>query len=870
MKNRNLSFYLLFILFSCSQKEKTFESNRLEKIALCETFEDPMEIAVSNVGDVFVAERRGKIKKYDATTKLTKSIGQLEVDLGHEDGLLGLTIDPNFDTNGWIYLLYTPKPHHVQRVSRFTFDGKKLNMDTETIIIEYPIVPERHQGGSLAFDNQGNLFISTGENTIPTGINGYAPVDERAGFERSDAQRSAGNTADLRGKILRIKPLANGSYSIPSGNFKEKYNLEKAKPEIYVMGCRNPFRITIDDKTNTLFWGEIGPDAGSDSEKGPRGHDEFNIATEAGFYGWPFFIGNNKSYAKVDFNTDKIISKFDTLKPQNNSPNNTGDRILPKPKQALIWYPYDDSKEFTILGKGGRSALAGAVYHAQFGKGRENALPSYFENKLFIMDWMRHWIMTVSLNKSNKIEKIEPFMPQTKFNRPMDMAVGPEGCLYILEYGENWFGNKNGTLSKIIYNRNNRKPSLKWSSSALVGGVSTKINFNSKGTFDADNDSLDYDWEIIENKTNEKVFTSNAKNMDYTFEKTGFYTFKITVKDDKNAMATDAKIIAIGNNIPNVKLTLDGNQTFYWNNRKLKIQSIATDKEDGNNLSPKNSLHILHSDNILTESSYNSVFNRGKILVQNSDCYSCHAAEKKSVGPSFLTLSQTYFSDNETITKLSKKIITGGSGVWGQSPMSAHPQLSDDQAKLMVRYILAQKGIANQSKMDIGTNEITVNPDIEKDENTFVKIKSSYTDKMANAMPNTTISDSIVLRNPFLQAINYTSSGDIIETNGLARLPFPGSFIHFSNIDLTNAKAIKFEYNYDFFVENCWLELHIDKVNGPIIGKIAMKKKSDNQAFANDLMALIPTIGKKNIFVVYQPVLDLHAPINIKTLQFSF
>ena len=58
------------------------------------------------------------------------------------------------------------------------------------------------------------------------------------------------------------------------------------------MGNRNPYRIAVNKETGTVYWGEIGPDAGEDSPRGPRGYDEFNQAKEAGFYGWPYFIGN--------------------------------------------------------------------------------------------------------------------------------------------------------------------------------------------------------------------------------------------------------------------------------------------------------------------------------------------------------------------------------------------------------------------------------------------------------------------------------------------------------------------------------------------------------------------------------------------------
>src|SRR5690606_5368182 len=106
---------------------------------------------------------------------------------------------------------------------------------------------------------------------------GYTPIDERPGRGPFDAQKSSGNTHDLRGKILRIKVNEDGSYRIPEGNLFPKDGSE-GRPEIYVMGARNPFRISIDPKTNFLYWGDVGPDSGKDGIQGSKSYDEWNQA----------------------------------------------------------------------------------------------------------------------------------------------------------------------------------------------------------------------------------------------------------------------------------------------------------------------------------------------------------------------------------------------------------------------------------------------------------------------------------------------------------------------------------------------------------------------------------------------------------------
>ena len=164
------------------------------------------------------------------------------------------------------------------------------------------------------------------------------------------------------GVVVRVKE--DGSYEIPEGNLYAK-GTKGTRPEIYVQGNRNPYRISIDQKTGYLYWGEVGPDASKDSMnvRGPRGYDEVNQARKAGFFGWPLFIGNNYAYRAFDFETGKSGDYFDPARPVNASRNNTGMQNLPPAQPAFIWYPYDASPDFPQVGTGGRNAMAGPVYY---------------------------------------------------------------------------------------------------------------------------------------------------------------------------------------------------------------------------------------------------------------------------------------------------------------------------------------------------------------------------------------------------------------------------------------------------------------------------------------------------------------------------
>lgn len=429
---------------------------------------EPLDMTILPNTDALIVQRRGEILRFDHESNELSQAGFLDVyfsaedpDVNAEEGVIGIEKDPDFEDNGYIYIYYSPIDTEVNRLSRFVYENDELNMDSETVVLE--LYSQRniccHTGGAIAFDSEGLLYLSTGDNSTPFDqlegefkLDGYAPLDGRPGFEQYDARRASGNANDLRGKILRIRLHDDGSYSIPEGNLYPE-GMAGTRPEIYVQGTRNPYSISVDAKTGFLYWGEVGPDARVDGlgRRGPIGYDEVNQAREAGHYGWPFFVGNNYAYNDFDFATGTSGRQFDPQNPINDSPNNTGIHELPPAQPAFIWYPYTESEEFPQLGTGGRNAMVGPVYHTD-SYPRETRLPGYFDGKLFIFDWVRDWIKVVTLSPEGDYVAMEPFMEGTQLNSVIDMEAGPDGKLYLLEYGNGWFAaNPDAGLARIDY-----------------------------------------------------------------------------------------------------------------------------------------------------------------------------------------------------------------------------------------------------------------------------------------------------------------------------------------------------------------------------------------------------------------------------------
>ena len=596
------------------------DPTRFVKTVIANELTEPMELDMFPNGKIIFIERRGNIKLFNPTTGLITIAHRLPVYSEQEDGLMGLAIDPNYAENNWIYLYYSSVGNQsFNTLSRFVFRGDSLDRASEKIILQVAVQRQEccHTGGCIEFDAEGNLFLSTGDNTNPFDSRGYSPSDERPGRSPWDAQKSSANTNDLRGKILRIKPLPDGSYICPAGNLFNQNAVtlqwgspeskqmttnsqqQSGRPEIYVMGCRNPYRLSIDSRRKLLFWGEVGPDAGEpDSTRGPAGHDEVNRARAAGFFGWPYFVGNNKPYREHDFASQQSGNPFDPLHPINNSPNNTGSRELPPAQPAFIWYPYGNSPEFPLLGNGGRNAMAGPVYYCdQYPEATR--LPDYYDGKLITYDWMRNWMMAVTIDSSGNFSRMENFADSLRFSRPMDMIVDKNGTIWLLEYGTQWFSsNIDARLSRIDYVRGNRPPIPSFKVNKKAGSAPLEVVFTASGTKDYDKDRLQFQidfgdetiWksDFLRVPSLQAGLDANAKSLkknpldsiSHVYQKPGNYEAILKVTDPSGAFKTARIKINVGNEPPVVHWNFGGkNRSFYQPGDVLNYQLLVEDAE---------------------------------------------------------------------------------------------------------------------------------------------------------------------------------------------------------------------------------------------------------------------------------------------------
>jgi cytochrome c len=486
---------------------------------------------------------------------------------------------------------------------------------------------------------------------------------------------------------------------------------------------------------------------------------------------------------------------------------------------------------------------------------------------------MRGWIMANTLDAEGNLVSMERFMPTYRFSNPMDMEFASNGDLYMLEYGSGWFTqNDDARLIRIEYNGGNRKPAVKMNVAKFAGALPFKASISTKGTKDADGDALTYSWTVTSKTGFKKTFQS--EDLDITLDKPGVYKATVIVDDHKGGITTESVELIAGNEPPQLTFNLNGgNKSFYFNGKTYNYSVEVTDKEDGKlEKSNPNANQVAVNIDFLPEGydkveiaqghkSAEEVTDnlKGMKLIQLSDCKSCHAVNKKSVGPAFYDVSVRYKNKPNSDQKIAKKIISGGSGNWGEVPMAAHPQLSAVDAAEMAKYILslAQPKVKANTLPSKGAYTVKL-PANDKGLGVYV-FKAAYKDRGYKNLPSIGSEETFTLRNPKINPSDFDLFNDVNKmsfNNMKFVIPTkPGAYIGIQKIDLTGiprinvtAMAPKAQLN----AAGGYIQVHIDQPNGPIIGQ--SKFIGDGGGFAGKPVSidLKATSGVHDLYLVFK------------------
>lgn len=844
--------FLVFLSIVLSAQENKFDPQRLTPTTVLTGLNRPMEFEVARDGRIFLIELDGILKVYDPKTEELTEIKKFEVARRGEVGLIGLALDPDFAQNHWVYLQYSPLGMTSQRTSRFTLAGNKLAEDSEKILLEFhePEGAGSHHAGSLEFAPDGCLFISTGDNTAPHGDSkGYAPLDDRPGRLSYSAEKSSANPFNYNGKILRIRPTDIGGVEIPNGNlFPEDGS--KGHPEIFIMGCRNPWRININQKTGTLYWGDVGPDAHEEDDHGPAGHDEINQAKKSGNFGWPYFVGNNFAYPMRDFNTSILHQPQNPHSPVNRSRYVQDAVALPPAQPAFIWYRSKGTPEFKILGTGGRTACAGPVFHHDSKLASETQLHPHFDNCLFIYEWTRNWIFAAHLDKNEKLVKLEPFMPNYKFIRPIDMHFGPDGALYLIEYGSTWGKNEDCKLVRIDYLKGNRPPVGKISASQNAGKAPLTVEFSSHGSTDPDReDKLSFEWR---REPGDGRILSTEANPTLTFNDFGNIQVTLSVKDPNGASHKSSISLSVGNEKPKVSMIAPQDGDFFHFNKPINWKVSVTDHEDKKIDPSRISIATKLVSGPVTKKPETLGLSAGNhpglSLMKSSDCFNCHAVNNVLVGPTFTAISERYKDSKKAKPLAAQRILEGSSGIWGQIPMMPHPQHSLADAKQMVDWIFALSKPAKDSLYGKeGNFKIKKPKEYRAGNPSTLLVEASYLDNGRLPLAPLQGSDLIRLRPTMLKGKSADShKGLIISDKAVTHIKHD-AFLCYENINLSGIKELGLSVTSAG--TGGIIEIRLHSLKGKIIGQTKFSPNGSWSQYEEQIITIQPTNERGNIYV---------------------
>jgi cytochrome c len=467
--------------------------------------------------------------------------------------------------------------------------------------------------------------------------------------------------------------------------------------------------------------------------------------------------------------------------------------------------------------------------------------------------------MSVTFDEDGKYVSMERFLPNLTLHGAIDMKFGPDGSLYVLEYGNGYFKDlPEAELIKIEYNGGNRKPSVQVSANKVAGALPMTVQLSSKGTNDADGDALKYDWKIT--KAGVLKQSSSKESPVITLAAAGVYKATLTVTDPSGAKNSKSVEIIAGNAVPEVKFAFTkGNSSFYFPGSTVAYAVSVADKEDGSLANKKISpAAVSVSINYLSEgydmtvvaqkqnsNDASAQYEVAKGLIKKSDCNACHMLDGKSLGPSFTAVALKYKGNNTAQEWLVKKIANGGSGVWGDAMMPAHTSMPATELNSIVKYILSlsDKKQAQKSLPVNGTYTTNVQPG-SPNKGSFI-FRAAYQDKGSGVVARQTGEHVLVLRNPTV-LVNNTDRNSQIEFNAdrsVATAKTDGSYLVLSNVDLTGIKRIQMASG-DKGAKGT-VEVRLGSTEGQLIGKTTVGDNADGIA---DLTA---TSGRKDIYFVF-------------------
>ncbi len=490
-------------------------------------FIQPLSIEYLPDNRLLVIQKSGNVMIVDPESGNSSSVMTLlNINSGDERGLLDVTLDPDFETNGHFYLFYTPANPQNARISRFTLDENAGGLTTTAELSSEVVLWEDtdgyvsccHYGGGLDFGPDGKLWLTSADKFNTSTIGEGAGTDEDVPIDLTSTS----------GKIIRINKdgtIPDGTDGYPANPYIDTVNDPNSEipDSIWAYGLRNPFRARWDEKYGQFYIAEVG---GNQAGLSSDSIHTSNLDQAQAFYGWPFFEGTDNTLV----NTLKEAERLALPQPDNDP-------------GAASEGDFFSTPIFEIdRGTEGVSITGGEVY-------RGDLFPEEWDGVYFYGDFTRDYIRYLTLDETGtQVTGDFAFKPSTQLPGDIPnlvyLGVGTDGALYSLN-----FTNFGAELGRITYDNGNTAPVIDALSTGPQSGGGT-LDFTFDATFsDAQSDALTYTLNFGDG-TAEVVGTPDANGMisiNHSYATDGFYTASLSVTDGDLFSYSAPIVIAAGN-----------------------------------------------------------------------------------------------------------------------------------------------------------------------------------------------------------------------------------------------------------------------------------------------------------------------------------
>lgn len=498
----------------------------LESVASFPAYE-PVGLTWDPDGAMFVWQENGVVRVVKDGKVLPDPFIDLrpKVNTVNDRGLLGLALDPDFKTNGYVYLLYTYDENGVpddpgpktSRLTRVTADPSNRYValpGSETVLLgkfgKGPCATgtdcigadgDSHSVGTLRFGKDGKLYVSLGDGAS------YNYVDTLA-LRSQDLNR-------YEGKILRL----NRDGTAPGDNPFDD-GTQSVRSKIYAYGLRNPYRFGIDPVSGALYIGDVGW----------NNYEEINTGRGANF-GWPCYegLGPQKEYQ----------NRFAAC------------RALPKDSVTFGVHTYGHDVGSAVIG--------GTILTSK-------RFPAQYQGNFFFADYPKHTFSRMPFDAAHKPLAPIPFMTFIQ-GGPVSVEQGPDGFLYYIALST-------GEVRRIRPATGD--PIAKASADTLSGAAPLKVAFSSAGSLDPGGLPLAYRWDFGDGDS------SAEANPAHTFapRATRAFTVRLTVTDSLGKSATDSLVLTVGSTPPRATILSPPPGTQLHPGDTLRYSGAAADSEE--------------------------------------------------------------------------------------------------------------------------------------------------------------------------------------------------------------------------------------------------------------------------------------------------